>query len=55
MTLTLYIKPEGSWQCTKTKDPFAKAGVQFDVVDVEFYRGEHDQILAHDELLDPSI
>lgn len=34
MTLTLYIKPEGCWQCTKTKDLFTKAGVQFDTVDV---------------------
>lgn len=32
-TLRLYIKPEGCWQCMKTKDPFAKAGVRFDIVD----------------------
>lgn len=34
MTLTIYTKPAGCFGCTKTKQKFAEAGIDFHEVDV---------------------
>ena len=34
MTLTVYTKPAGCFGCTKTKQKFAEAGIDFHEVDV---------------------
>jgi len=45
MTLTIYTKPAGCFGCTKTKQKFTDAGVDFTEVDVTTNPGAFEYII----------